>query len=304
VGCWFEFYSIEHLRAVALNTAGLLSYQPRLLNVSAIWGNYTVTGPHQAFDCVFYFCVKTYSGSVVQTKFTESVKNIFYDPSLKALDDSREDMGRNITIPQGQLPLRTDLTFGVGDAAGDLYTYMERQFVGAGNFWGEGRSRWDNDIVRGIFSQGSANFPSTMDNVATAMTNAMRTISGDTANGVAMKNIAFIHVRWLWLLLPLVMIILASIFLALTVWQSYRWGIPRWRSSAIAVMDHGISRSKERPGISVIASEAEKISELNHWADEMKVRLQRTGRYDTDIGLVDVPEDPRIGMHLSRYDGQ
>jgi Protein of unknown function (DUF3176) len=289
-----------------LNTDKLLSYQPRLLNVSAIWGDYhaqasspQASAPqaraHQAFDCVFYLCVKTFSGSVTQNNFEETVKDSYHDPGLGAIHYTGGAMSFNMTISQGQLPSGTNLTFGVGDAANELALYMTLQLIGAGGIDVTGGSRWDNDVVRGIFSQGSSNFGTTMDNLATAMTNAMRTISGDTVIGTASKNVAHIHVRWPWLLLPLVMIILASVFLALTVWQSSRWDVPAWRSSALAVMEHGVHRSEETLSNCAVRTEVEKNSELEAWAQEVEVRLRRKGRWGMNISLVDELRSSRTG---------
>jgi Protein of unknown function (DUF3176) len=279
-----------------LNTDELLSYQPRLLKVSAIWGDYLVQqNAHQAFDCVFYLCVKTFSGSVTQNNFKETVKDSYHDPGLEAIDYTGGDISFNMTISQGQLPSGTNLTFGVGSAANELASYMTQQLIGAGGIDVTGLSKWDNDVVRGIFSQGSSNFGTTMENLATAMTNAMRTISGDTVIGTASKNVTYIHVRWPWLLLPLVMIMLASVFLALTVWQSSRWDVPAWRSSALAVMEHGVHCSEERLSNRAVRTEVEKNSELEVWAQEVEVRLRRKGRYGMNISLVDELRGSRTG---------
>lgn len=82
------------------------------------------------------------------------------------------------------------------------------------------------------------------------------------------------------------MFILASVLLALTIRQSHRRDIPRWRSSALAVMEHGMCRSQERLNNRVVTSELDKISELEVWAWEVKVGLTRTGRFSMDIGLI------------------
>ncbi len=241
-----------------LNTDDLLLYQPRLFNVSAIWGDYHAQSraqfrAHQAFDCVFYFCVQIFSGSVIRNNFTEVVKNVYHDPSLKSIDDPLPGIYLNMTTPQGQLPSSTDLTFGVGDAATELYRYMGQQLAGSGGIGVTGVSQWENDVVRGIFSQNSSNFVTTMDNLATAMTNTMRIISGDTAIGTALRNVTYI---------PMAMIFLASLLLVLTIWQSHHWDVPRWRSSALAVMEHGVQRGEESLSNGVIRLETEKISEL------------------------------------------
>ena len=278
-----------------LNTDDLLSYQPRLLNISAIWGDYHAkTRAHQAFDCVLYFCVQTFSGSVAQNDFQEQVIDVYHDPSLGPIFDVTSSVPLNMTVSQGQLPSGTNLTFGVGRAAIELAIYMN-QLSGAGGIDVTGRPRWDSDVTRGIFSQGSSNFTSTMDNLATAMSNGMRSISGDMVVGKASKNVSHVHVRWPWLLLPLIMVVLAAVFLALTVWQSRRMNVPSWRSSALAVMEHGVHRTQERLNNRAIIAEVENLSELEAWAEEVKVGLRRTGQYELDIGLVDAVYGTRSG---------
>ncbi|KAF7510290.1 hypothetical protein GJ744_006786 [Endocarpon pusillum] len=176
-----------------LNTDDLPSYQPRLFNVSTIWGAYhTVPRAHQAFDCVFYFCVQTFSGSVVQNHLTESVRDVYHDPKLEAVSVMGERLSLNMTIPQGHLlPPDINRTFNVGPTMIDLSHYLSQQLIGAGGIDVTGQSIWENDVVHGIFSQNSSNFERTMGNLATAVTNAMRTISGDSAVGTACRNLPF-----------------------------------------------------------------------------------------------------------------
>lgn len=112
---------------VELNTNELLSYQPRLVNVSAIWGEYhpnstppydAKSGFHQAFDCVRYSCVQTFSGEVVQNEFTESITNVYYDPNVEAIErGSAQNRTWTIRVPQSELLADAEPTFVVGGGA-------------------------------------------------------------------------------------------------------------------------------------------------------------------------------------------
>ena len=53
--------------------------------------------------------------------------------------------------------------------------------------------------------------------------------------GIDVTLETYIHVRWIWLLLPLIMVVFGTLFLAVTLWQSRRWNIPNWRISAPAL---------------------------------------------------------------------
>lgn len=293
------FTGLNISAAFALNTDDLLSYQPRLFNISAIWGEYNaVPRTRQAFDCVFYFCVQTFSGSVTRNDFTESVQDVYHDASMEPVDISGGKVDLNLTVPQGQLPSGINLNFNIGTAVARLNEYVTKKLVGDSGIDVTGGSQWDNDVVHGIFQQGASNFPTTMANLATAMTNAMRTISGDAAIGTASENVSYIHVRWVWLLLPLVMMVLASLLLGLTVWQSHRYRVPKWRSSALAVMEHGVQRDEEAKRNDRAGRERvglERNSELDGWAREVRVRLRRGGCDGMEVDLVDELRSSRGG---------
>jgi hypothetical protein len=76
--------------------------------------------------------------------------------------------------------------------------------------------KWSNDIVQALYLDHAAQVPRTMANIAEAMTNTMRLNSGQQAMGTAMVLESYVHVPWLWLVLPLIMVILAIVFLVLT----------------------------------------------------------------------------------------
>ncbi len=127
-----------------------------------------------------------------------------------------------------------------------------------------------------------------MANLATAITNRMRLHSGQKIQETAIALESYIHVRWLWLLLPLIMVTLALFFLIPTIWQIRRWGIPSWRNSTLAAMTHGTEKS----GTSLLAIGSsgckgkEKISDPEEWAAGLEVRLRQEGPTGASYGLM------------------
>ena len=116
----------------------------------------------------------------------------------------------------------------------------------------------------------------------------MRLHSGQKIQETAIALESYIHVRWLWLLLPLIMVTLALFFLIPTIWQIRRWGIPSWRNSTLAAMTHGTEKS----GTSLLAIGSsgckgkEKISDPEEWAAGLEVRLRQEGPTGASYGLM------------------
>jgi len=135
----------------------------------------------------------------------------------------------------------------------------------------------------------------TLANIAHALTNAMRVSSGQQVQGEVHIEEAHIQVQWLWLIYPLVMLILGAIFLALTVWRTRKSGVPSWRSSVLAVMEHGVNTSLyEEIGSSRLSGVdgdpaavvgKETVSDLEVWAEDISVRLRRRGLWNRGYGL-------------------
>jgi Protein of unknown function (DUF3176) len=240
-----------------------------------------------AFDCIFHFCVQKYAGEVSKGFFSEVITDKFigYEPPYNEYWEPSV-----VTIPKGHILRDSNHTFSV-----DWQTKMAIGKYLAGLFSGVGKGRsvddaqwFDSDVLEAIFLNGPARVPQTFANVATSMTNNIRLKSETLTFGTAIASDTYIHVRWVWLLLPLIMVVLTAVLLALTVWQSRRWDIPNWRSSALAVMAYGLQETE----VSALRvrdvglTGKEKISELERWTKGVHVSLRRRGHARQDYGLV------------------
>ncbi|KAI5206191.1 hypothetical protein E4T38_03830 [Aureobasidium subglaciale] len=73
-------------------------------------------------------------------------------------------------------------------------------------------------------------------NLAVFMTNALRTQDAWQSVGTAWQSTTFIRVRWIWLLLPAILVLATGILLVLTIVQSTRHGTVLWKTSMLAFL--------------------------------------------------------------------
>lgn len=248
---------------------------------NAGWFIYNITEIF-AYDCIFLFCAQTFDAVVSQGQFLQTVVQTYHT-------NYTDEGYAHLTIPEGLIPNGSNLTFGASPRAWTvLHNWMRDNMNGTGISEHSSSDTWDNEIIRAVSQNGASRVPQTMANIATAITNNMRVDSGQEIQGTAIAMESYIHARWSWLLLPIAMVVLAIVFLLPTVWQSRRWGVPSWRSSALAAMMHGTEKS----GTSLLETGSsgckgkEKISDLEDWAAGLHVRLRQGGSTGASYGLM------------------
>jgi hypothetical protein len=124
----------------------------------------------------------------------------------------------------------------------------------------------------------SPNLTVTFQNLATSITNEMRkseTLQESTVPGQLGRVRTVLRVRWYWIVLPGLLLLISALFLLLTAIESSRTATPLWKGSALAVLYHGL--------------EAKVRSTLEHWdlpsqmsdaSEEVKVKLRRDSMDD------------------------
>ncbi len=120
---------------------------------------------------------------------------------------------------------------------------------------------------------GAPNLTATFEHLANSITNEMRKNKADQAPAVTgqlgiLRTV--LHVRWQWITLPGILLVVSSVFFLLTIIESSKSATPLWKGSALAVLYHGL--------------EAKVRSTLEHWdlssqmsdaSEEVKVKLRR-----------------------------
>ncbi|KIW32222.1 uncharacterized protein PV07_03782 [Cladophialophora immunda] len=113
-----------------------------------------------------------------------------------------------------------------------------------------------------------------------SLTKYFRTSSGATAIGSTYGPEQYIHIRWPYLLIPAVMVLLNLVFVSATCLQSRQQELSNWKSSALVSM---LSQTTAEDEAAIIAKDCvligpsgrfNRICELEEWASERVGRVR------------------------------
>jgi hypothetical protein len=85
--------------------------------------------------------------------------------------------------------------------------------------------------------------------MADAMTNHMRTSANNGTerfHGDAWTTETFVQTQWLWLLLPVFLLLSSLALISATIIQSRKEQVPSWKSSVLATLLHGLTEDAQR----------------------------------------------------------
>jgi hypothetical protein len=174
----------------------------------------------------------------------------------KAIDDYPADLNKTFTISQGKeyfLKYAVRLILKAGYQGMNFYTQLTLA-----------TSSLDYTDTAAMSS-----------NLAEFMTNALRTQDGTQCRGTAWQWTTFIKVDWVWLILPVVVVLAAMLLLGLTIAQSTRNDTVLWKSSSLAFLfcsaQAWTSDSMSRSG------EARSVKDMEMASKTMDARLERNG---------------------------
>jgi hypothetical protein len=231
-------HSLLQTSTGALSTTEFDNAGPVISNFSAILisDNDPVVS---ALDCILYFCAKIYHSSVVRGAFHEITEATVHA-------DSAQNGGPNltVTVPPSLLSSAKRETFVVQGATADALTsYLQLLLAGESHtqdyvVFGSPVMEYSTDVIQALYTNNDIN--QTMTNLATTMGNHIRLKGASYASGTTDAMVTFIHVRWLWLILPFSLEALTLVTLIATVILSAVRAVPIWKSSALAPMFHGV----------------------------------------------------------------
>ena len=119
---------------------------------------------------------------------------------------------------------------------------------------------------------GNQTFDSVFATLAESITNAMRgpTTNFSTISGQLGTSHTLLRVRWPWIALPLLCMIISASFLLFSIYEAHIDSTPLWKSGGLAYLAHGLdAQSRDK------VKQAELSSEIDAVAEELKVRLAR-----------------------------
>ena len=142
---------------------------------------------------------------------------------------------------------------------------------------------YSNDIIGALFiAQNTSQSHSTPINplpglealmkvVATSMTNNIRNNGNGTGSalGKVWITTSIVHVRWIWLTVPLLLNLAAFVFIVATMRHSQASQTPIWKSSAIAPILHGLSADHH-----ATLSNGTIVTEMETAAENMKISFR------------------------------
>lgn len=128
-----------------------------------------------------------------------------------------------------------------------------------------------------------ANVSAIMTGVADSMTNALRTRNATVAHGTIWDQDTYYSIKWVWITLPIALVLFSTIFLVVTALVNTKHTAPLWKSGLLPYLFHGPSsewwegdeRRDLREGL------LEQKCDMEDTAKGIVARLRRTGEGET-----------------------
>lgn len=291
------------MKASASYNATVLTAGFPLLNYSTIQIPDTFTdteaeGPNatiavSAEECMLYWCVKKYRSSVVNGLLNETLVATtsdggddvgalyhFKPPGSNASFEIPVDGLMNATTTWGPTYPKGTIngTFLVNKNASNLITQFFKDTI-EGEVTVNGDPNGDGHSTAPIVQRFQVGgLPSVFDMLALSMSTAVRGTGSDTANtaigadnvtvtGLSTTTVTYIRVRWWWITLPVALEVATILLFAMTLLEARRMRV--WKTSALAVMMHGVREEELRD------EKVERCVDMEDVAMRKRVRLEK-----------------------------
>jgi hypothetical protein len=227
--------------------------------------------PAVVTECSIRWCAQVYEGNKVtgnvqnQTKINDIVMQVVQVPAdrgaLKVFTGLKPADGQS-TVPGNDTFLINTM-----DHA-NTANYLESIFtVSQSSTNANAKDASVNDISNPLLQTNDVAF--TIQNMVKSMSIRVRTGPNSTVVvGHALHDDTFIQVQWLWLIFPASTVLLAVIFLALTMLRSARADAPIWKSSSLAMLLHDMTGYYG-------AERYDRVEEMENVAKKVEVKLVR-----------------------------
>ena len=233
------------------------------------------TGGWEATECSLSWCVKTYENTTV-VNGTLNLK-----PSstveLTAGNVLRDSTGtvtaiQEFVVSQNETNFSGNRSFYINiNGYQTLTLYLVDILTTSRSIVSDvsgGSGTEDSNIGIAIYAAG--NLTNSSANIATSMTNAIRTTGNSTSTlGQTITSELYIYVHWWWLALPLATFVLATALLVVLILLTERQRGPLWKESALALLFHGLE------GLDVDKLDMYTPASMDEAAKSMRVKLRR-----------------------------
>jgi hypothetical protein len=222
-----------------------------------------------AHECVLFWCVQTINSSYYWANYKEEVAPGFINTTTAPIPFNTSRT--NISGESGTLTTYTEnvtieaitsngtVLYGLSNITAfrtiTVFDDIFPSFTTVQNGSTEAFLRFKNYVTQPTLQNlafnpwlAPNNITRHMERLATAVTNAIRSsTSKEMVEGMAFSKDNFVAVRWVWLSLPLGLLLLSLVFLAATVIKTSREAdVGVWKTSAIATLLYGLPDDMQR----------------------------------------------------------
>ncbi|KAJ5702785.1 hypothetical protein N7488_010333 [Penicillium malachiteum] len=224
---------------IRLNTTG----STPIVNFTAISAaGYGVPPQVSATECALFFCVDTYEAGVEGGTFSETrtsfstaqnTSSVVEDFSL--IPDTCYVNGTRVEKPYNDTD---DCLYNVNWLSRiAMYNSLAPLLKGKGSLGIVNRPSWGSNTLEALYGA-EGNFTdinSVFQSLASTLTiNARSKVCQENFSGIPWTIQSFVHVRWKWMILPGLLVVLSMIFLGITVVHTRNQYI--WKSSPLALL--------------------------------------------------------------------
>ena len=259
---------------------------PLVLNFTAITTDGISMPPDiSATECALYFCVHTYNASVENGKFhekliaTDATSN--YDPSTTENTILTPETcywnGTQYHAPYAGASIEQEhCNYNVSWLSPlALSNSLSPLMKGSGSLFVSNRPDWSSETARAIYGTygNITEIGNVFHSLASALTTHARSKVCDArVDGITWTVQSYVHVRWLWMILPGILVLFTLIFFVATIFNTRHQYI--WKSSPLALLFSNVAteetHAREEFEMHPHLSKMEKTSQ------KIKARLETT----------------------------
>jgi hypothetical protein len=277
------FYTFSVLAVTSANTAAVLqnpsnnqiaglrslraAFAKATINNNATMGmNLNVTN---ITICAVTPCLKTYNVSVYEGTPTSKVVNTWqfeswtYNGTTNQIDFARPP----VDVVKGT----TNTAFTIdGNTGLGFVNLLQQAFNGTATLPetdADTPKSYSSDTMQALYM--IDDLGQMMENVASSLSSYMRTVSSEVVHGKVWAMKSYVHVRWIWLLLPMALMPASLAFLSTAIWTSRSRDLGVWKSSSFATLFHGLEDTLD-------AHDLRRRSNMEETSKTIVARLQLT----------------------------
>lgn len=137
----------------------------------------------------------------------------------------------------------------------------------------DGGLLFSSDLNKFLYAE--LDFTIAMNNVATSVSNYMRSLSKDNVIGQSLSHETYICVKWAWITFPAVLVLGGVLLLLLAIVETSKKGVEVWKYSCLPLLFHSVGDESARRVEDMGKRQMVTVEEMEDEAKRMRVRLGR-----------------------------